>query len=143
MKRVLGVDYGQRRVGLAVSDGLLMTAQGLETFDRRTGDVLDHLEGLATRHDVGVVVLGHPLSMSGRDNETSRSVEEFAAAIRSRLGVDVVLWDERLSSEEARRVLRGRKRGKGAVDRVAAILILQSYLDWRSGTPDGGSEGRS
>lgn len=143
MKRVLGVDYGQRRVGLAVSDDLLITAQGLETFDRRTGDVLDHLERLAARHDIGVVVLGHPLSMSGRQNEATRSVEEFAAAIRGRLGVDVVLWDERLSSEEARRVLRGRKRGKAAVDRVAAILILQSYLDSRSGRPAGGSGGRS
>ena len=69
--------------------------------------------------------------MSGRENVTSKTVEALAATIRERLGVDVTLWDERLTSEEARRVLRGEGAGKGAVDRVAAVLILQNYLDSR------------
>jgi putative Holliday junction resolvase len=142
MKRVLGIDYGERRVGLAVSDEMRLIAQGLDTFDRRSGELLRHVSDLVERYDVGVVVLGHPLSMSGRDNVTSRNVEDFADVLRERLGVDVALWDERLSSEEARRVLKGRGAGKEAVDRVAAILILQSYLDSRAGTTgEPGGEG--
>jgi putative Holliday junction resolvase len=140
MKRILGVDYGERRVGLAVSDGLLITAQGLDTFDRRTGKLLPHLAQLSKQYDVGAIVLGHPVSMSGRDNAISLAVEKLAAKIRDRLGVEVVLWDERLTSEEARRVLKGQGAGKEAVDRVAAILILQNYLDSRSGRPAEGSQ---
>ena len=136
MKRILGVDYGERRVGLAVSDGLLITAQGLDTFDRKTGELVGHLAALVERYDVGEVVLGHPVSMSGRDNAISRTVEALAGTIRDRLGVEVTLWDERLSSKEARRVLKGEGAGKGAVDRVAAVLILQNFLDSRPKQPD-------
>jgi len=132
MKRILGVDYGERRVGLAVSDELLITAQGLDTFDRKSGDLVRHLAELVERYDVGEVILGHPVSMSGRDNVTSQAVEVLAGNIRERLGVEVTLWDERLTSEEARRLLRGQGAGKGAVDRVAAVLILQNFLDSRS-----------
>jgi putative Holliday junction resolvase len=135
MKRILGVDYGERRVGLAVSDPLLITAQGLDTFDRKTGDLLDHLVQLTGRYELGMVVIGHPVSMSGRDNATSRAVESLAAKVRRRLGIEVVLWDERLTSEEARRVLKGTGAGKEAVDRVAAVLILQNYLDSRPPRP--------
>lgn len=135
MKRILGVDYGERRVGLAVSDELLITAQGLDTFDRKTGDLVGHLAALVERYDVGEVILGHPVSMSGRDNVTSRTVEALAGTIRDRLGVEVTLWDERLTSVEARRVLRGERADKGAVDRVAAILILQNFLDSRPERP--------
>jgi putative Holliday junction resolvase len=135
MKRILGVDYGERRVGLAVSDELLITAQGLDTFDRKTGELVGYLASLVERYDVGEVVLGHPVSMSGRDNVTSRTVEALAGTLRDHLGIQVTLWDERLSSEEARRVLRGEEAGKGAVDRVAAILILQNFLDSRPRPP--------
>jgi len=135
MKRVLGIDYGERRVGLAVSDELGITAQGLETFDRKTGDLFEHLARLIEEYQVGDVVFGHPVSMSGRDNATSRAVEELADGVGGRFEVGVVLWDERLTSAEARRVLKsdksGRKAGKKAVDRVAAVLILQNYLDSR------------
>ena len=105
--RVLGIDHGARRVGLAVSDELGITAQGLETFDRKTGDVMAHVAGLIERYAVGKVVIGHPVSMSGRDNATSRAVEKFAAALRQVHGIAVILWDERLSSAEAKRVLKG------------------------------------
>jgi putative Holliday junction resolvase len=136
VRRTLGIDYGERRVGLAVSDELGITAQGLETFDRKSGDLLEHLARLFEQYDIDEVVLGHPLSMSGRANVTSRAVEAMAAGIRVRFGVGVVLWDERLTSEEARRLLRGRKRDKKTVDRVAAVLILQGFLDSRSGGSD-------
>jgi putative Holliday junction resolvase len=137
MKRILAVDFGERRVGLAVSDELHITAQGLDTFDRKSGDLIDHLGELVDRFDVGEVVFGHPVSMSGRDNVTSRAVEALAGEIRERLDVDVTLWDERLTSQEARRVLKGEGAGKGAVDRVAAVLILQNYLDSRSNRAGG------
>lgn len=140
MKRVLAIDYGERRVGFAISDEMRVIAQGLETFDRKSGDLLQHVTDLVARFDVGEVVLGHPLSMSGRDNVTSRTVEAFADAVRKRLRIEVSLWDERLSSEEARRVLKGQGAGKGAVDRVAAVLILQGFLDSRPGK-DRGKQG--
>lgn len=140
MKRILGIDYGERRVGLAVSDELGITAQGLETFDRKTGDVFDHIERIIGEYGIGEVVVGHPLSMSGRPNRTSLEAERVAGEIESRFGVSVVLWDERLTSAEARRTVAGskagRKAGKKAVDRVAAVLILQGYLESQTSTED-------
>ena len=132
-KRILGIDPGERRIGLAVSDDLGFTAQGLETFDARDdGNFLDVLSQLLDRYDVGCVVLGHPVSMSGRTSRASKDAERLAQRIRERFserGVDVVMWDERLTSAEARRTLRGSRAGKGAVDRISAVLILQGYLD--------------
>jgi len=129
--RVLGMDPGERRVGLAVSDPLGITAQGLETFDRRTGDLMAHLLRVIAEYEVTEVVVGHPLSMSGRPNESSRKSEVLAHEIESAAGLPVHLWDERLSSVEANRVLAGSRARKGAADRVAAVLILQGYLDSR------------
>jgi putative Holliday junction resolvase len=127
--RILGVDPGERRVGLAVSDELGITAQGLPTFDRKSGDVFAHLRELAERYRVVRVVVGRPLSLSGHESESSRRAEEFARAIETALSLPVDRWDERLSSAEAERVLAGTRAAKGAVDRVAAVLILQGYLD--------------
>jgi putative Holliday junction resolvase len=131
--RILGIDPGERRVGLAVSDPLGMTAQGLETFDRRGGDLLDHVASLVDEYGVGTIVVGHPLSMSGRPSRSSERARALARDLERRLGLPVTLWDERLSSAEARRVTAGTgaTRRKGTVDRVAAVLILQSYLDSR------------
>lgn len=129
--RILGIDPGGRRVGLAVSDALGITAQGLETFDRRKGDLIAHLRALVAEHGVVEVVVGHPVSMSGRPSEASAKARSLAEKLREALGVDVTLWDERLTSVEARRVLAGSGADKGATDRVAAVLILQGYLDSR------------
>lgn len=127
--RVLGIDPGERRVGLAVSDPLRITAQGLETFDRRKGDLKKHLVALIAEYEVIEVVVGHPVSMSGRPSESSRKAETLARDLAHATGLPVHLWDERLSSVEANRVLAGSGAAKGATDRVAAALILQSYLD--------------
>jgi putative Holliday junction resolvase len=138
--RILGIDPGERRVGFAVSDPLGLTAQGLETFDRKRGDLIAHVSELVEDYGVTGFVVGHPLSMSGRPNQSSQRAEELARSLEKRFAMPVVLWDERLSSAEARRytsrrytsrrVTAGaRGRDKGAVDRVAAVLILQSYLD--------------
>jgi putative Holliday junction resolvase len=132
MNRIIGIDYGERRVGLAVSDPLGITAQGLDTFDRRSGDFLEHLSGLVSYYDIARMVIGHPVSMSGRPSQTSRRVEQLADQLRERFDLDVILWDERLSSAEARRTVAGSRAGKKAVDRVAAVLILQGYLDSRA-----------
>lgn len=132
--RILALDPGERRVGLAVSDPLGITAQGLDTFDRARGDLLEHLAALIAEYDVAEVVVGHPVSMSGRPSESSKRAESLAREIERRFGVAVTLWDERLSSREAQRALAGTgaTRRKGTVDRVAAVLILQSYLDSRT-----------
>ncbi|MFH1754932.1 MAG: Holliday junction resolvase RuvX [Candidatus Latescibacterota bacterium] len=132
--RILSVDPGDRRVGLAVSDPLRITAQGLDTFDKRTGeDLVHHVLELVLRYDVQVIVVGHPISMSGRPSESSKKAERLAAELRKASAIEVVLWDERLSSEEAKRVLKGSRAGKEAVDKISAMIILQNYLDFRSG----------
>jgi putative Holliday junction resolvase len=130
--RILAIDPGTRRIGLAVSDGLGITAQGLDTFDTSSGTAfLDHVAGLVAELVVGEIVVGHPLESSGAEGPSGRKARELARQLRARIGVDVTLWDERFSSQEAERVLRGSKADKGAVDKIAAILILQSYLDFR------------
>jgi len=138
--RVLAIDPGERRAGLAVSDPLGITAQGLPTFDRKGGDLIKHVETLARDYDVARIVVGNPLSMSGRESEGSARARALAREIETRLSLPVELWDERLSSTEAHRVLAGSKADKGAVDRVAAVIILQGYLDAHSRRPENGDE---
>jgi putative Holliday junction resolvase len=136
-RRILGVDPGERRVGLAVSDPLGVSAQGLETFDRKRGDLLEHIAAVVDEYGVAAIVVGHPVSMSGRPSESSKRAERLARDLERRFGLPVTLWDERLSSQEARRAMAGTgaARKKGTVDRVAAVLILQSYLDSISEAP--------
>ena len=136
-KRILAIDPGERRVGLAVSDPLGITAQGLDTFDRRSGDLLGHLRGIVEAYEVGEIVVGHPVSMSGRPSEASISAGKLAEEIERELKVPTRLWDERLTSVEARRTLAGSRAPKGAADRIAAVLILQSYLGYLEGADSG------
>jgi putative Holliday junction resolvase len=138
--RVLAIDPGERRVGLAVSDPLGITAQGLPTFDRKGGDLLAHIAMLVREYEVTRIVVGNPVSMSGREGESSARARALASELAARLSLAVELWDERLSSAEAHRVLAGSKAEKGAVDRVAAVIILQGYLDAHSRRPDDGHE---
>jgi len=122
-------------VGLAVSDPLGITAQGLETFDTRSGvDLVDYIGELAERYDVEEIVVGHPVGLLGQKGSSTGRAAALAKALESRLGLRVTLWDERFSSEEAKRVLRGMRRGKAAVDKLAAVIILQSYLEYRRKT---------
>jgi putative holliday junction resolvase len=138
--RVLAIDPGERRVGLAVSDPLGIIAQGLDTFDRRSGDLMAHIEMLARDYEVTRIVVGNPLSMSGRESEGSVLARALAEALRTRLSLPVELWDERLSSAEAHRVLKGSRADKGAVDRLSAVIILQGYLDAHSSRRVDGDE---
>src|SRR6516225_8654149 len=135
--RILAIDYGTRRIGLAVTDELGMTAQGLPTLHRanKRSD-FDHLRRTIRQYSVGEIVVGLPLRMSGETGTQADKVEEFAEALRLRFKLPVHLFDERLTSVEANRVLdqtsmSGRRR-KEVVDQLAAVLILQAFLDYRS-----------
>ncbi len=132
--RVLGLDVGSRRIGIAVSDPLGITAQGLETLQRRNKrHDLAALEELIREYDVREIVVGLPLRMSGAEGTQSDKMQVFAEELRKRFRLPVHLWDERLTSAEANRLLREtelsiEKRAK-AVDRMAAILILQGWME--------------
>lgn len=133
-RRVLALDVGKRRIGLAVSDPMGLTAQGLETLERTTiREDLAKLAELASSKDVGLLLLGNPLHMSGREGRQAEYVREFAGRLEAATGLPVKFWDERLTTVEAQRVLRESgisiaKRAR-AVDRLAAVLLLESYLD--------------
>ncbi|MGM0484454.1 MAG: Holliday junction resolvase RuvX [Candidatus Krumholzibacteriota bacterium] len=131
-KRVLGVDPGGSRTGLAVSDPLGITAQGLETLvEKNQQKIIDHISKLIDSYDVETVVIGMPLSMGGREIEPSRRSRLLKKGLEEKRDVRVVLSDERMTSLESERVLKkaGRIKKKENVDKLAAVLILQGFLD--------------
>jgi putative Holliday junction resolvase len=135
--RVLALDLGKRRIGLALSDELGVTAQGLETLERtniRTD--LARLSELVSQRNVTTILIGNPLHMSGHEGRQAAHAREFGARLQAATGLPVEFWDERLTTVEAQRVLRQsgisiEKRAK-AVDRLAAVILLESYLDSRT-----------
>ena len=135
--RFLALDFGSKTIGLAVSDELGITAQGLPTL-RRTNkrNDLDHLRRIIKQYGVSELVMGLPLRMSGEEGIQAGRVHEFAEVLRARFKLPVHLFDERLTSVEANRVLRGSEMGirrrAEVVDQLAAVLILQSFLEFRS-----------
>jgi putative Holliday junction resolvase len=134
LSRILALDLGKKRIGLALSDPLRITAQGLPHLVRTNKRAdLEALGELVREQGVGLVLMGNPLNMRGSEGRQSVWVREFADAIRERLGVPVQLWDERLTSVEAGRVLRQSgisiEKRAAAVDRLSAVILLQSYLD--------------
>ncbi len=134
--RLLGLDVGSRRIGIAVSDPLGITAQGLETLERRNKRWdLQALEQVVRKYEISEIVVGLPLRMSGAEGTQSEKMQAFASDLRKRFSLPVHLWDERLTSAEANRLLRETEMSIGkrakAVDRMAAVLILQSFMDGR------------
>ena len=134
---MLALDVGKKRIGLAISDALGITAQGLETLQRtRIREDLASLKEIAAKWNVETVLVGRPLHMSGDESRQSEYTTEFAARVGECLGVPIVFWDERLTSVEAERMLReagaNLERRKKAVDRLAAVLLLESYLEYRN-----------
>ena len=133
--RILALDLGKRRIGLAMSDPMGITAQGLDTLTRtRIREDIDALARLAAQQDVTEFLFGEPLHMSGDVSRQSTYTHEFAERLRKHTGIPVRFWDERLTSVEANRVLRSsgisiEKRAR-AVDRLAAVILLESYLDY-------------
>ena len=135
----MALDVGKKRIGLAVSDPLGITAQGLPTFERvRIRDDLKKLAELIKEREVTLLLVGEPLHMSGDESRQSAYTREFAERLRTETGLEIVYWDERLTSVEAERVLREANtplhRKKKAVDRLAAVLLLESYLETRRHT---------
>ena len=132
--RVLALDLGERRIGLAVSDPLRLTAQGLATLERTNlRQDLERLAQLAAQWEVSLVLMGNPLHLSGQEGRQSEKARAFAGRLGARTGLPVKLWDERLTTVQASRVLKesavsSRKRAR-SVDRLSAVILLQSFLD--------------
>jgi len=132
--RILALDLGKKRIGLALSDPLGISAQGLDTLQRTTiREDIAALEAIARKHEVQLVLLGHPLNMKGTEGRQAVYTRDFAERFMERTGLAVRFWDERLTSKEAERVLKQsgisiEKRAK-AIDRLAAVILLASYLD--------------
>ncbi len=135
--RIMGLDYGSKTVGVAVSDPLLITAQGVEIIRRDSENkirkTLARIEALIEEKEVTKIVLGYPLNMNDTVGERARKTEEFKESLERRTGLEVVLWDERLTTVEAENAMIEsgirREDRKKYVDEIAAMLILQSYLD--------------
>ncbi len=132
--RILGLDVGDRRIGVAVSDPLLLTAQGLEVVQRRTlADDLQRLGQITVDYQVAAVVVGLPRNMNGTFGPQAEKVQAFAGELARETGLPVHFWDERLSTAAAERALLEadvrRARRKQVIDRQAAVLILQGFLD--------------
>lgn len=135
--RILGLDYGSVTVGVAVSDALLITAQPLEVIKRKSEtklrQTLARLEELIAKYEVEKIILGYPKNMNNTLGERVLRTEEFKEKLEKRTGLEVILWDERLTTVSAMEVLKEgnvrRENRKNVVDKIAATLILQGYLD--------------
>ncbi|MDK2745457.1 MAG: Holliday junction resolvase RuvX [Nitrospira sp. BO4] len=132
--RILALDYGTKRIGVALSDELRWTAQPLETLERRTLDRdIAHIQHLVNLHDVREVLIGLPLRLNGEAGPAAQAVQGFVIRLGETLSVPIVTWDERMTTKAAEDLLIAadvsRKKRKGVVDRVAAAILLQGYLE--------------
>ena len=142
MSKVLAVDWGERRIGVAVSDPTRLLARALPTiYTDNPKDAVRQVASVVTEEEVEEIVVGLPLNMDGSRGEAAESAEKMARRLREATRLPVRMWDERLTSSEARRMLRERGqrvgKDKGKIDARAAELLLQSYLD--AGSPSGES----
>ena len=135
--RIIGLDYGTKTVGVAVSDALGLTAQGVETITRKEENklrqTLARIEAIIEEYEVTKIVVGLPKNMNNTIGERAEATEQFKEDLDRRTGLEVLLWDERLSTVEAERILMDtgvrRENRKQYVDKMAAAVILQNYLD--------------
>ena len=133
--RIMGLDYGSKTVGVAVSDELMLTAQGVEIVRREKEDKLRRtyarIEELIKEYGVDKIVLGFPKNMNNTEGERCAKVKAFGSNVKRRTGLPVILWDERLTTVAAERSMEetGVKDKKKYVDEIAAMFILQGYLD--------------
>ncbi len=135
--RIMGLDYGSKTVGVAISDSLGITAQGIETIERKEENklrqTLARIEALVKEYEVEKIVLGFPKNMNNTIGERAEKSLELKEKLERRIGVPVIMWDERLTTVEAERTLIEskvrRENRKKYVDKIAAVFILQGYLD--------------
>ena len=136
--RILGLDFGSVTVGVAVSDPLNLTAQGIEVIRRKQENklrqTLARIEQIIAEFNVELIVLGYPKNMNNTIGERALKSEEFAEHLRRRTGLEVILWDERLTTVSAHQAMDEAnlsiEKKAMVVDKIAAVFILQSYLDW-------------
>lgn len=135
--RIMGLDYGSKTVGVAISDSLLLTAQSIETIERKEENklrkTLARIEALIKEYEVEKIILGFPINMNDTIGERAEKTLEFKAMLERRTGLEVILWDERLTTVEAEQILIEsnvrREDRKKFIDKIAAGFILQGYLD--------------
>ncbi len=135
--RIMGLDYGSKTVGVAISDPLGITAQGIETIERKEENklrqTLARIEALVKEYEVEKIVLGFPKNMNNTIGERAEKSLELKEKLERRIGIPVIMWDERLTTVEAERTLMEskvrRENRKKYVDKIAAVFILQGYLD--------------
>lgn len=136
--RILALDYGTKRVGVAISDEMLMLAQPVEyILAEPPSGLFDRIRELVKEREVGLVIVGMPRNMDGTYGPAAAKVQEFVESLKKVLSVPVKTWDERLTTVQANRFLREanvrQKKSRERVDKIAAAILLQSYLDARSG----------
>ncbi|MCM3730850.1 Holliday junction resolvase RuvX [Fictibacillus nanhaiensis] len=136
MTRILGLDVGTKTIGVAVSDLLGWTAQGVETIRRRPNhpeEDFNRIKELISQYEIGEVVVGLPKNMNGSIGPSGEACQNFAKELESITGLSVILWDERLTTMAAERTLISadvsRKKRKQVIDKLAATIILQGYMD--------------
>ena len=134
--RIMGIDFGDIRIGVAVSDPLGITAQGIETITWDGGSMkkpAERIRYLAAQYGAEKIVIGYPINMNGTIGPSAEKVLRFAEILEKKTGLEVVKWDERLTSVEANRAMHELQlktsKKKATVDKIAAALILQGYLD--------------
>ena len=133
----MGLDYGSKTVGVSISDALLLTAQGIETIERKEENklrkTLARIETLIKEYEVEKIILGLPLNMNDTVGERAEKTLEFKTMLERRTGLEVIMWDERLTTVEAEQILIEsnvrREDRKKYIDKIAAGFILQGYLD--------------
>ena len=136
--RIMGLDYGSKTVGVAISDALGLTAQGIEiirrTQENKLRQTLARIEALVKEYEVTAIVLGFPKNMNNTIGDRAEKSLAFKEMLERRTGLDVFMWDERLTTVAANRILLqgdvSRKKRKKVIDQMAAVQILQSYLDY-------------
>lgn len=135
MNRILGIDYGDVRVGLAISDELGITAQGLDTLviNGSVKKLISHVIELNEKYCINTIVIGYPKNMDGSSSEKTNKVDEIVDLLKKRLDINIVKWDERLTTVSAYRTMRelniSQKKKNVYADKLAATYILESYLN--------------
>ncbi len=134
--KILGLDLGTKTLGIAISDSLEITAQGVETFVFKENHLelaISKVKEIVSKEKVKKIVLGYPKHMNGSIGERAKISEQFANQLKDDLKIDVILWDERMTTKQAEKILINanisRQKRKKIIDKMAAVVILQSYLN--------------
>jgi putative holliday junction resolvase len=133
--RILAIDYGERRIGLALSDPMRIIASGLTTLEIKSdNEAVEKIKSIITEHEIVEIVLGNPLDKSGAEGAKTAKVRAFAEKLQKAVSPSIILWDERMSSVTAQKMLietesKKKRRTKEKIDELAAVVILRHYLD--------------